>query len=72
MIAEEVGQVIPEVVSFEENGVDAKAVDYARLVAVLIEAIKEQQKEIEALKATVKSLAAEQQEMKNKSVAERR
>ena len=33
---------------YEENGVDAKSVDYARLVAVLIEAVKEQQKVIDA------------------------
>ena len=51
MIAEEVGEVIPEVVAYEENGKDAKSLDYARLVAVLVEAVKEQQKEIEQLKA---------------------
>ena len=44
LIAEEVGEVIPEVVAYEENGIDAKSVDYARLVAVLIEAVKAQQK----------------------------
>ncbi len=71
VIAEEVGEVIPEIVVYEENGQDAKAVDYDHLVAVLIEAVKEQQKEIEELKATVKSLAAEKQEAGNKSVAER-
>jgi hypothetical protein len=58
LIAEEVGEVIPEVVDYEANGKDATSVDYARLVAVLIEAVKEQQKEIAALQATVKSLAA--------------
>ncbi len=58
LIAEEVGEVIPEVVDFEANGKDAKSVDYARLVAVLIEAVKEQQKEIAALQAEIKSLAA--------------
>jgi len=62
LIAEEVGEVIPEIVAYDENGVDAKSVDYARLVALLIEAIKEQQKEIEALKATVSSLGAIKQE----------
>lgn len=50
LIAEEVGEVVPEVVAYEENGVDAKSVDYPRLVAVLIEAVKEQQNEIEQLK----------------------
>lgn len=51
MIAEEVGEVIPEVVVYEDNGKDAQSLDYARLVAVLVEAIKEQQKRIEALEA---------------------
>ena len=41
LIAEEVGTVLPEIVQYEENGVDAKSVDYARLVPVLIEAVKE-------------------------------
>jgi hypothetical protein len=59
LVAEEVGQVIPEVVAFESNKKDAKSVDYSRLVAVLIEAVKAQQKEIESLKATVESLKAE-------------
>ena len=46
-IAEEIGQVLPEVVTFEENGVDARTVDYARVVSVLVEAMKEQQRQIE-------------------------
>jgi hypothetical protein len=50
LIAEEVGEVIPEVVAYEENGVDARSVDYARLVSVLIEAVKEQQAEIDDLR----------------------
>jgi hypothetical protein len=52
LIAEEVGEVIPEVVAYEENGKDAKSIDYARLVSVLIEAIKEQQKQIDELRQT--------------------
>jgi hypothetical protein len=59
LIAEEVGEVIPGVVAYEANAVDARSVDYARLVAVLIEAIKEQQQQIEALQAVVTLLAAE-------------
>ena len=43
VIAEEVGAVIPELVSYEENGKDARSVDYSRLTALLIEATKEQQ-----------------------------
>ena len=43
VIAEEVGAVVPEVVSYEENGKDARGVDYSRLTALLIEATKQQQ-----------------------------
>jgi hypothetical protein len=46
VIAEEVGTVVPEVVSYEENGKDARGVDYSRLTALLIEATKEQQQEL--------------------------
>ncbi len=37
LIAEEVGEVLPEVVQYADNGEDARSVQYARLVAVLIE-----------------------------------
>jgi len=43
VIAEEVGAVVPEVVTWEQNGQDAQSVDYGRLTALLIEATKEQQ-----------------------------
>ena len=56
LIAEEVGQVIPEIVTYEENKEDASSVDYARLVAVLIEAVKEQQEHITAQQNVITSL----------------
>ncbi len=43
LIAEEVGEVIPEVVAYEANGIDAISIDYPRLVPLLIESTKEQQ-----------------------------
>jgi hypothetical protein len=43
VIAEEVGAVVPELVTYEANGKDARGVDYSRLTALLIEATKEQQ-----------------------------
>jgi trimeric autotransporter adhesin len=46
VIAEEVGAVVPEVVSYEKGGKDASGVDYSRLTALLIEAMKQQQKQI--------------------------
>ena len=59
LIAEEVGAVVPEVVSYEANGVDAKGVDYARLTAVLIEAVKEQQAQIQSQEDRIRSLETE-------------
>ena len=58
LIAEEVGQVIPEVVAFEENGQDARGLDYARLVAVLIEAVKDQQEIITQQNSKLSQLEA--------------
>ncbi len=58
LIAEEVGEVIPEIVAYEENGVDAKSVDYSRLVAVLIEAAKEQLVLIDNQNKALQKLAA--------------
>jgi hypothetical protein len=56
LIAEEVGKVIPEVVVYEENGEEATAVDYAGLVPVLIEAVKEQQQLLEEKDAQIAAL----------------
>jgi hypothetical protein len=53
LIAEDVGHVIPEVVNYEENGTDAKSVNYDRLVALLVEAIKEQQMQINDLRSKI-------------------
>lgn len=56
LIAEEVGEIIPEVVQYEANGVDAASLDYARLVALLIEGMKAQQAQIDELRAQVREL----------------
>ena len=56
MIAEEVGAVVPEVVSFEKNGKDAAGVDYGRLTALVIEATKEQQALIREQQAQIARL----------------
>lgn len=40
MIAEEVGAVLPEIVAYETNGVDAVAMDYSKLTPLLVEAVK--------------------------------
>lgn len=54
VIAQEVEQIVPEVVHTDEDGM--KAVAYGNMVGLLIEAVKEQQHEIEQLKAQVKHL----------------
>ena len=45
-IAEEVGSVMPEIVEFESNTPDAVAMDYTRIIPVLVEAVKEKNKKI--------------------------
>jgi len=49
LLAQEVEKIYPELVSTDAEGY--KAVNYAQLTPVLIEALKEQQQQIEALKA---------------------
>jgi polyhydroxyalkanoate synthesis regulator phasin len=58
-IAQELEKVVPELVSkwkLNDDCQDARAVDYQRVVPVLVEAMKEQQKQIEDLKNRVKAL----------------
>ena len=57
MIAEDVGKVVPEVVTYETDGKDARGVDYSRLTALLIEAVKQQQKQIATLRAQLRKRA---------------
>ncbi len=54
-IAEEVGEVLPEIVTYEETVKDATSMDYARLTALLVEAVKDQQAQIRELKAEMSS-----------------
>ena len=64
VIAQEVEAVVPEVVYTDDKGF--KSVDYIKLTPVLIEAIKEQQKEIEELKATNSKLQSQIEEILKK------
>ena len=52
VIAQEIEKVLPEVVEKRDNGY--KAVKYEKIVPLLIESIKEQQKQIEELKKLIK------------------
>jgi Chaperone of endosialidase len=54
-IAQEVEKVLPEVVQTEKTAEGYKAVQYDKVVALLVEAIKEQQKQIDGLKLELKN-----------------
>lgn len=55
VIAQEVEQVVPEVVKTEDDEMGTKSVAYGNLVGLLIQAIKEQQAEIDSLKNLISS-----------------
>jgi hypothetical protein len=71
LIAEEVGAVVPEVVSYEENGKDARGVDYSRLTALLIEATKEQQREIKHQQVVLRTQQAALRDLRSELRATR-
>jgi len=48
-IAEEVGKILPEIVVYEENGIDTDGMDYSKLTPLLVEAVKALTKRIEEL-----------------------
>jgi len=54
--AQEVQAILPEIIKDAPIGGDYKTLDYGRLTPLLIEAIKEQQKQIEELKELVNKL----------------
>jgi hypothetical protein len=57
VVAEEVERIVPEVVSRDPQTNEVEGVDYSRLAALLIEAVKTQQQEIEQLKAKLEQLS---------------
>ena len=58
VVAEDVDRVIPEVVAHDPETHEVEGVDYSRLVALLIEAVKSQQAEIERLKSQMAQLTS--------------
>ena len=54
LVAQDVEQVIPELVQTDKEGY--KSISYEKFTAVLLEAVKEQQKRIESLEAKVRAL----------------
>lgn len=56
VIAQEVEEVLPVIVKTENDEMGTKSVAYGNMVGVLIEAFKEQQKQIDELKDIIKTL----------------
>jgi trimeric autotransporter adhesin len=61
-IAQEMEEILPEVVSTDSNGL--KGISYSRITPVLVEAIKEQQKQIKILEAHNNQLKSELEAIK--------
>ena len=55
-IAEQVGQVLPNIVEWEADGVNAQSMDYTRIIPYLVESIKDQQKQIDILRDEISFL----------------
>ena len=68
MIAEEVGEVLPEIVNYEENGIDAIGMDYSKMTPLLVEATNalraEKDAEVQQLNNDVTRLRLENELLK--------
>jgi hypothetical protein len=56
LIAEEVAEIVPEAVARDERGAPV-GIDYARLTALLVEAVKAQQGQIDDLKRAIRTMS---------------
>jgi hypothetical protein len=59
VVAEDVDKVVPEIVAHDPETREVQGVDYSRLAALLIEAVKSQQAEIALLRAQVEQLRSD-------------
>ncbi|MCP4711964.1 MAG: hypothetical protein GY869_25365, partial [Planctomycetes bacterium] len=64
MIAEEVGKVLPEIVTYEDNGKDASGMDYSKLTPLLVEAVKAHKKETDQLQKQLAEKTSEITDLK--------
>ncbi len=68
VVAEDVDQVVPELVARDPETKEVQGVDYSRLSALLIEAVKTQQVEIQELKAQVRQLTSDRRSFDGSTV----
>lgn len=62
-IAEEVGRVLPEIVAYEDNGIDAIGMDYSKMSVLLVAAVKELREQKDA---EIESLRAQNEELQQR------
>ena len=55
-IAEEVGKVLPQLVSYDADGENAIGMDYSKITSLLVECVKQQQSQIETQEDRIKQL----------------
>lgn len=58
LIAEDVAKIDPRLVGYEADGITPRSVGYEQIVPILINGMKEQQAQIEALKTELKQIKA--------------
>ena len=66
-VAEDVGKVLPQIVEWETDGINAQSMDYTRITPVLVEAVKEQQVQIKKQKKLIEQLFEKIEELKKDS-----
>lgn len=64
LIAEEVEEVVPEVVAYEGKTGAATGLNYDSLVGVLVKAVKEQERDRDSMQAELDILKAEVRQLK--------
>lgn len=65
-IAQDVVKILPEVVTYDDSS-DIYSIGYTKIIPVLVEAIKEQQSQIEAQQAEIEELKSEGSKVKSTS-----
>jgi len=68
-IAEEVAEVCPELVAMADNGSDAKGLNYSHMIAITVEGMKEQQRQIRTLQSQNDELRNEMADLRNRLLA---
>jgi uncharacterized coiled-coil DUF342 family protein len=62
-----VGAVLPEIVNYEENGIDAIGMDYSKMTPLLVEAVNTLRVENESMRAENVALREESESLREES-----